>query len=332
MTSAPIVYVMKGVINSPPYQEVTWRVYGSPDLTGANSGYSGLINIVIDYTISPDNEQAIPTTATPNGVAGGDLSGNYPNPTVVGLQTHAISNQAPANGQVLTWDNSAQQWIPKPVSMAAGVNAGGDLTGTYPNPLVKSLTGVGGTINVNGTILNFQSVIQIFGNNDPEGGLTIDSTNNELNYGNKITTIYWDTNVIANPSLKFFPWNTVTGAGASGKNFTISSQDGQNTTGIGQNGGNAGNLILNAGLGGTSTGGGGSNGTDGTITLKTGTTTRLTITPTAITISGATINLPDITTATSATAGANGDVPAQVVGYIVVNIGGTNRKIPYYAT
>jgi hypothetical protein len=37
-------------------------------------------------------------------------------------------------------------------------------------------------------------------------------------------------------------------------------------------------------------------------------------------------------TATSASAGANGDVPAQVVGYIVVNIAGTNRKIPYYAT
>ena len=37
------------------------------------------------------------------------------------------------------------------------------------------------------------------------------------------------------------------------------------------------------------------------------------------------------TTATSASAGSNGDVPAQVVGYLVVNIGGTLRKIPYYA-
>lgn len=37
------------------------------------------------------------------------------------------------------------------------------------------------------------------------------------------------------------------------------------------------------------------------------------------------------TTATSASAGSNGDVPAQVVGYIVVNINGTNRKIPYYS-
>jgi hypothetical protein len=36
-------------------------------------------------------------------------------------------------------------------------------------------------------------------------------------------------------------------------------------------------------------------------------------------------------TATSASAGANGDVPSQVVGYIIVNIGGTNFKLPYYA-
>lgn len=38
------------------------------------------------------------------------------------------------------------------------------------------------------------------------------------------------------------------------------------------------------------------------------------------------------TTATSANAGANGAVPAQVVGYLIVNIGGTNRKIPFFAT
>ncbi len=36
------------------------------------------------------------------------------------------------------------------------------------------------------------------------------------------------------------------------------------------------------------------------------------------------------TTTTSATAGANGDVPAQVVGYITIDIAGTKQKIPYY--
>lgn len=37
------------------------------------------------------------------------------------------------------------------------------------------------------------------------------------------------------------------------------------------------------------------------------------------------------TTATSASAGANGDVPAQVVGYLIINVAGTAQKIPYYA-
>lgn len=37
------------------------------------------------------------------------------------------------------------------------------------------------------------------------------------------------------------------------------------------------------------------------------------------------------TTAISATAGSNGDVPAQVLGYLVVDLSGTKVKIPYYA-
>lgn len=38
------------------------------------------------------------------------------------------------------------------------------------------------------------------------------------------------------------------------------------------------------------------------------------------------------TAITSANAGANGDVPAQVVGYLLVDVDGTDRKVPYYAT
>ena len=39
----------------------------------------------------------------------------------------------------------------------------------------------------------------------------------------------------------------------------------------------------------------------------------------------------DCKVSTSATAGANGDVPAQVVGYVEVVIGGVNRKVAFYA-
>jgi hypothetical protein len=43
------------------------------------------------------------------------------------------------------------------------------------------------------------------------------------------------------------------------------------------------------------------------------------------------LTMSSATVATSATAGTNGGVPAQVAGYLVVNINGTSRKIPYYA-
>lgn len=38
------------------------------------------------------------------------------------------------------------------------------------------------------------------------------------------------------------------------------------------------------------------------------------------------------TTATSATAGTNGAVPAQVLGYLIINVAGTSAKVPYFNT
>lgn len=45
----------------------------------------------------------------------------------------------------------------------------------------------------------------------------------------------------------------------------------------------------------------------------------------------ATISMSNATSAT-ATAGTSGALPAQVAGYVIVNIGGANYKIPYYNT
>lgn len=53
---------------------------------------------------------------------------------------------------------------------------------------------------------------------------------------------------------------------------------------------------------------------------------------TAASASVGSLALTSATTATSATTGSNGDVPAQVAGYLTVSINGTNRKIPYYNT
>ena len=43
-------------------------------------------------------------------IAGGDLSGTYPNPVAVKLQGYSVSNNAPSPGQALKWDGTA--WSP----------------------------------------------------------------------------------------------------------------------------------------------------------------------------------------------------------------------------
>lgn len=106
--------------------------------------------------------------------AGGDLYGTYPNPYVDGLRGKAVSPNSPTAGFVLKWYNNA--WTPRPddvgnisISQGTGIicspnpitstgtvsfnsswgdsryinegqSAGGDLSGTYPNPNVDHAT------------------------------------------------------------------------------------------------------------------------------------------------------------------------------------------------
>lgn len=86
-------------------------------------------------------------TANPKGPAGGDLDGNYPDPTVDGIRGRTIASTAPADTQVLTWNDGANQWEPADPVGGSGTPsgpAGGDLYGTYPNPNVGKIR----TLNV----------------------------------------------------------------------------------------------------------------------------------------------------------------------------------------
>ena len=76
---------------------------------------------------------------------------------------------------------------------------------------------------------------------------------------------------------------------------------------------------------------GATGGTAPAMFVTTANAERLRVNATGASLVGDT-TVTSATTAASATAGSSGDVPAQVVGYLVVSINGTSRKIPYYAT
>ena len=76
-------------------------VTGATGVTGA-AGVAG--------TIGATGGQGVTGPTGPLGLAGGDLSGNYPNPTVAAIQGSPVSNAAPAANDILIWNGSS--WTP----------------------------------------------------------------------------------------------------------------------------------------------------------------------------------------------------------------------------